>query len=105
MYVGRIVELSEMARIFDEPKHPYTEALLSAVPRPDPVNRMRRIILEGEVPNPAAPPPGCHFHPRCRYARDVCRQRAPALREAAPGHLAACHFAGELGLRGVSAIR
>jgi peptide/nickel transport system ATP-binding protein len=105
MYVGRIVELAEMARIFDEPKHPYTEALLSAVPRPDPVNRMRRIILEGEVPNPAAPPPGCHFHPRCRHARDICRQRAPELREAAPGHLAACHFAGELGLRGVSAIR
>ncbi len=105
MYVGRIVELSAMARIFDEPKHPYTEALLSAVPRPDPVNRMRRIILEGEVPNPAAPPPGCHFHPRCRHARDVCRQHAPALREVVPGHLAACHFAGEIELRGVSAMR
>jgi peptide/nickel transport system ATP-binding protein len=105
MYVGRLVELSEMARIFDAPMHPYTEALLSAVPRPDPQKRMRRIILEGEVPNPAAPPPGCHFHPRCRHARDVCHERAPALREVAPGHLAACHFAGDLGLRGVSAIR
>jgi peptide/nickel transport system ATP-binding protein len=105
MYVGRIVELADTAGIFDEPRHPYTEALLSAVPRPDPQKRMRRIILEGEVPNPAAPPPGCHFHPRCRYARDVCRERPPDLREVEPGHLAACHFAGELGLRGVSAIR
>ncbi len=105
MYVGRIVELSAMTRIFDEPKHPYTEALLSAVPRPDPVNRMQRIILEGEVPNPAAPPPGCHFHPRCRHARDVCRERAPELREVEPGHAAACHFAGTLALRGVSALR
>jgi peptide/nickel transport system ATP-binding protein len=105
MYVGRIVELAPTAGIFDEPKHPYTEALLSAVPRPDPQKRMRRIVLEGEVPNPAAPPPGCHFHPRCRYAREACRERAPALREVAPGHLAACHFAGELSLGGVSAIR
>jgi len=105
MYVGRIVELASTAGIFDTPLHPYTEALLSAVPRPDPGKRMRRIILEGEVPNPAAPPPGCHFHPRCRYARDVCRSQAPALRETAAGHAVACHFAGELGLRGVSAIR
>jgi len=105
MYVGRIVELAATAGIFDEPMHPYTEALLSAVPRPDPGKRMRRIILEGAVPNPASPPPGCHFHPRCRHARDVCRAQVPGLREVAPGHLAACHFAGELGLRGVSAIR
>jgi peptide/nickel transport system ATP-binding protein len=105
MYVGKIVELASTALIFDEPLHPYTEALLSAVPRPDPAKRMRRIILEGEVPNPAAPPPGCHFHPRCRYARDACRSQVPALRDAAPGHAVACHFAGELGLRGVSAIR
>jgi peptide/nickel transport system ATP-binding protein len=105
MYVGRIVELAATARIFDAPMHPYTEALLSAVPRPDPQKRMRRIVLEGEVPNPASPPPGCHFHPRCRYTREACREREPALREVAPGHLAACHFAGELGLGGVSAIR
>ena len=105
MYVGRIVELAAMAGIFDKPKHPYTEALLSAVPRPDPVNRMQRIILEGEVPNPASPPPGCHFHPRCRYARDICRERAPDLREVEPGHFASCHFAGGLALRGVSALR
>ncbi len=105
MYVGKIVELASTAGIFDTPLHPYTEALLSAVPRPDPGKRMRRIILEGEVPNPAAPPPGCHFHPRCRYARDACRSQAPALRETAAGHSVACHFAGELGLRGVSAIR
>jgi len=105
MYVGKIVELSSTAGIFDGPLHPYTEALLSAVPRPDPGKRMRRIILEGEVPNPAAPPPGCHFHPRCRYAREVCRSQVPALREVSPGHSVACHFAGELDLRGVSAIR
>ena len=105
MYVGKIVEMSETARIFDQPRHPYTEALLSAVPRPDPQKRMRRIILEGEVPNPAAPPPGCHFHPRCRHARDVCRERAPVLAGAAPGRFAACHFAGRLELKGVSAIR
>ncbi|MCX7031317.1 MAG: ATP-binding cassette domain-containing protein [Spirochaetes bacterium] len=105
MYVGRIVEISETDRIFDGPKHPYTEALLSAVPRPDPRSRMKRIVLEGDVPNPADPPSGCHFHPRCRYARDICRERAPALREVEPGHLAACHFAGDLELRGVSAIR
>jgi peptide/nickel transport system ATP-binding protein len=105
MYVGRIVELSSTAEIFDRPLHPYTEALLSAVPRPDPQKRMRRIILEGEVPNPASPPPGCHFHPRCRYARDICSSRPPLLHEVAPGHQAACHFAGDLGLRGVSAIR
>jgi peptide/nickel transport system ATP-binding protein len=105
MYVGKIVELASTALIFDEPLHPYTEALLSAVPRPDPGKRMRRIILEGEVPNPAAPPPGCHFHPRCRYAREACHSQVPELREAAPGHSVSCHFAGELGLRGVSAIR
>ena len=105
MYVGKIVELSSTAGIFDGPLHPYTEALLSAVPRPDPGKRMRRIILEGEVPNPAAPPPGCHFHPRCRYAREVCRSQVPALREVSAGHSVACHFAGELDLRGVSAIR
>jgi len=105
MYVGKIVELASTRGIFDEPLHPYTEALLSAVPRPDPGKRMRRIILEGEVPNPAAPPSGCHFHPRCRYVREECRSRAPELREAGPGHFVACHFAPTLGLRGVSAIR
>jgi peptide/nickel transport system ATP-binding protein len=103
MYVGKIVELADTARIFGEPAHPYTEALLSAVPRPDPANRMRRIVLEGEVPNPAAPPRGCHFHPRCRHAQAVCRERAPELAELAPGHWCACHRAGDLRLRGVGA--
>jgi peptide/nickel transport system ATP-binding protein len=105
MYVGRIVEIAETDRIFDRPKHPYTEALLSAVPRPDPRNRMRRIVLEGDVPNPASPPSGCHFHPRCRYAEGICRERAPVLAEMEPGHLAACHFVGKIELRGVSSIR
>jgi peptide/nickel transport system ATP-binding protein len=105
MYVGRVVELTDSARLFDAPRHPYTEALLSAVPRPDPLSRMKRIILEGEVPNPAAPPSGCHFHPRCRHLREICREQTPGLREVEPGHAVACHRAGELALRGVSAVR
>ena len=81
--------------------HPYTEALLSAVPKPDPRLRAQRIVLEGEVADPANPPSGCYFHPRCRYAMDVCRSEKPELREHQPGHLVSCHRAGELRLRGV----
>ncbi|MCB0064346.1 MAG: dipeptide ABC transporter ATP-binding protein [Caldilineaceae bacterium] len=98
MYVGRIVEVADTKELFANPLHPYTEALLSAIPKPDPRSKQKRIVLEGDVPNPANPPSGCYFHPRCSYAKDVCRQDTPALREIKPGHLAACHFAEELEL-------
>jgi peptide/nickel transport system ATP-binding protein len=101
MYVGRIVELAETEALFTAPKHPYTAALLSAVPEPDPRARAKRIILQGEVANPAAPPPGCYFHPRCPYAIDKCRTDAPAWEEIAPGRRVACHRARELALAGV----
>lgn len=103
MYVGRVVEMSATGELFLSPKHPYTEALLSAIPLPDPRKRLDRIILTGEVPNPADPPSGCYFHPRCRYAQDICRVEYPELKEMTPGHYAACHLAEELGLRGVVA--
>ena len=100
MYVGNIVELAERDRLFFTPKHPYTEALLSAVPTPDPDAAKERIILPGEIANPADPPSGCKFHPRCRYARDRCVTETPALRQIQPGQWAACHFADELDLAG-----
>jgi peptide/nickel transport system ATP-binding protein len=102
MYVGRIVELAGTEALFTAPRHPYTEALLSAVPKPDPRLRARRIVLEGEVADAANPPPGCHFHPRCSYAVDRCRAETPALEAVAPGHFVACHRARELTLRGVA---
>ena len=101
MYVGRMVELAETEALFSAPKHPYTAALLSAVPEPDPRTRSRRIVLQGEVANPAAPPSGCYFHPRCPYAIDVCRAQAPAWQEIAPARFVACHRAQELQLAGV----
>src|SRR5215472_16538821 len=101
MYVGRMVELAPTDDLFSAPKHPYTAALLSAVPEPDPRARARRIMLEGEVANPASPPSGCYFHPRCPYAIDVCRTESPARREISPAHFAACHRAEELQLAGV----
>ncbi len=98
MYLGRIVEIGEKDDVFDRPAHPYTVALLSAIPIPDPdaESGRRRIVLEGDVPDPADPPPGCPFHPRCASAQSRCRSEAPALRALAGGHSAACHFAGEL---------
>jgi peptide/nickel transport system ATP-binding protein len=101
MYVGRMVELGETEEIFTTPRHPYTAALLSAVPEPDPRARRRRIVLQGEVANPAAPPPGCYFHPRCPHAIDTCRTQTPAWEEITPGHLVSCHRARELRLEGV----
>ena len=101
MYVGKLVEVADTRAVFLAPQHPYTEALMSAVPRPDPRVRSQRLVLEGDVPDPAHPPPGCHFHPRCRYAEDRCRVEAPPLREVQPGHQAACHFAGEIPLAGI----
>ncbi len=101
MYVGKMVEMSETEELFISPKHPYTEALLSAVPKTDPRIKMDRIILPGEVANPADPPSGCYFHPRCTYAQEVCKTTPPEWREIVPGHFAACHFAHELTLEGV----
>jgi peptide/nickel transport system ATP-binding protein len=102
MYVGRIVETAPTEELFAAPKHPYTEALLSAVPKPDPRLRSERIVLEGEVADPANTPPGCHFHPRCRYAQDICREKTPLQEEIAPNHFVRCHRAAELTLAGVA---
>jgi peptide/nickel transport system ATP-binding protein len=101
MYLGRIVELAPAEDLYRDPRHPYTEALLSAIPKSHPAQKRARIVLPGDVPNPANPPTGCHFHPRCRYARDICRSETPPLRELKPGHVAACHFAEDLSLTGV----
>jgi peptide/nickel transport system ATP-binding protein len=101
MYVGQIVELAPTGPLFEAPRHPYTAALLSAVPKPDPRLRAQRIVLEGEVADPAHPPAGCYFHPRCPYAISVCRTEAPALEAVTPGHLVRCHRARELSLAGV----
>jgi oligopeptide/dipeptide ABC transporter ATP-binding protein len=101
MYVGKIVEMAESEELLRNPKHPYTEALVSAVPPADPDIKSHRIILEGDVPSPANPPKGCVFHPRCRYAQPVCGQDEPLLEEVAPGHYAACHFANQLELAGI----
>jgi peptide/nickel transport system ATP-binding protein len=103
MYVGKIVEIAPTEALFATPRHPYTEALLSAVPVPDPRMRARRIVLEGDVADPSDPPPGCAFHPRCRYATEQCRQVVPALEELAPGHWVRCLRARELALQPVSA--
>ena len=102
MYVGKLVEMAETEELFSKPLHPYTEALMSAVPKPDPRYRAERIILEGDVADPANPPPGCYFHPRCRYAIDRCKTEEPLLRELRPEHFAACHRAEELSLIGVT---
>ncbi len=102
MYVGKLVEMAETEELYMQPLHPYTEALMSAVPKPDPEADKKRIILPGEVADPANPPPGCYFHPRCQYAQDVCKVEEPELREISEGHFASCHFAGELSLRGVT---
>jgi len=99
--VGKIVEMAETEQLFLSPKHPYTEALLSAVPVPDPKAKTLRIVLPGEVADPANPPSGCYFHPRCVHAQDVCKEKEPSWDEVAPAHYAACHFARELTLKGV----
>jgi len=104
MYVGHMVELAPTEVLFVAPKHPYTEALLSAVPEPDPRRRAQRIVLSGDVANPANPPSGCYFHPRCAYARDVCRTQAPVWEELSSGHFVRCHRARELQLSGVEGL-
>jgi peptide/nickel transport system ATP-binding protein len=102
MYVGRIAEMAESVELYSRPLHPYTEALMSSVPRPNPRVKKERIIMEGDVADPSNPPPGCLFHPRCRYVQDRCKTDVPELREIKPDHFAACHFAGELELKGVA---
>lgn len=105
MYVGQVVEQAPTARLFAAPRHPYTEALLSAVPKPNPRLRGQpRIVLQGEVADPANKPTGCAFHPRCRYAIQQCRDEVPTLRADSSGHLAACHRADELVLQGVTRV-
>jgi oligopeptide/dipeptide ABC transporter ATP-binding protein len=92
MYLGRIVEYADTKSIFTRGQHPYTEALLSAVPVPDPAIKRKKIVLQGDVPSPVKPPPGCHFHTRCPYAVARCRVESPLLREIAPGHHVSCHL-------------
>ena len=104
MYVGKIIELAPTESLYKRPRHPYTEALMSAVPKPDPDLRDETIILSGEVASPANPPSGCYFHPRCRYASEICKTAAPPLRETSSGHWSACHFADVLELKGVEAV-
>jgi len=102
MYLGLIVETAPTEELFFTPKHPYTEALLSSVPKPDPDDKGEAMVLAGEVPNPAFPPEGCYFHPRCKYATDICKTLRPQLKEISPGHEVACHHAETLLLKGVN---
>ena len=101
MYVGKLVETATTDELFLDPRHPYTEALLSAVPKPDPRTRGEPIVLPGEVADPAHPPSGCYFHPRCRYRIERCETEEPVLREVGPDHFVSCHRAEELHLTGV----
>ena len=101
MYVGKLVESATTEELFTAPRHPYTEALLSSVPKPDPRLRTEPIELPGEVADPANPPTGCYFHPRCQYCVDLCRSKEPVLREITPDHFVSCHRADELRLMGV----
>ena len=100
MYLGRLVEVAPTAELFYKPLHPYTEALMSAIPALDPDEVMKPVILEGEIPSPANPPTGCHFHPRCPFAQERCKNEIPEWKEYKPGHFAACHFADTLSLKG-----
>jgi oligopeptide transport system ATP-binding protein len=103
MYLGRIVETADKDALFANPRHPYTQALLAAIPRPEPAQRRQRIVLGGDVPSPMHPPPGCHFHTRCPHAQPLCSQQAPPLESTADGHSAACHFWREIQLRAPAA--
>jgi peptide/nickel transport system ATP-binding protein len=101
MYVGKLVELATTEALYRTPRHPYTAALMAAVPVADPRQKFGSVELKGEVPSPANPPAGCYFHPRCPHAVDLCRTQAPPLREISPGRLVSCHRAEELTLQGV----
>jgi oligopeptide/dipeptide ABC transporter ATP-binding protein len=92
MYLGKVVEVAEAEELFEKPLHPYTQALFSAIPIPDPKTKRKRIILKGEPPSPANPPAGCRFHPRCPHVMDICRSEEPKLEEVKPKHLVACHL-------------
>ena len=94
MYLGTIVELATRDELFNNPLHPYTKALLSAIPIPDPTLKRKRIILKGDIPSPSNPPSGCRFHTRCPYAKDICSQKVPEFKKSSEGHEVACHFAG-----------
>ena len=96
MYLGRLVELADSERLYQTPFHPYTQALLSAAPLPDPKRKRRGIVLPGDVPSPINLPPGCRFHTRCLYAKEICSQKEPSFREVKENHLTACHFAEEI---------
>ena len=100
MYLGTIAELAASAELYRNPRHPYTVSLLSAIPVPDPDRRRNRIVLKGDVPSPANPPSGCRFHTRCYMAQPMCRHEVPPLREIAPGHWSACHFAEQVDVAG-----
>ncbi len=104
MYVGRIAEIATSIELYNNPLHTYTEALLSSVPRPNPRAKKHRIVMEGDVADPGNPPPGCLFHPRCRYAQDRCKTEVPELRELKPDHFVSCHFAEELELQGIATL-
>jgi peptide/nickel transport system ATP-binding protein/oligopeptide transport system ATP-binding protein len=99
MYLGTIVEQAPAESLYRRPRHPYTEALLEAVPVPDPHRRRPHVPLKGEIPSPLSPPSGCSFHPRCPYAREICTRQPPQAIEQAPGHFSACHFSNEVGRR------
>ncbi len=99
MYLGKIVETAESGSLYREPLHPYSQALLSAAPVPDPKKKRERIVLPGDVPSPISPPPGCRFHTRCLYAAKMCEEQEPALREIRKDHFVACFFAGALGAK------
>jgi peptide/nickel transport system ATP-binding protein len=101
MYVGKLVEKAPTEELYANPKHPYTEALLSAIPVADPRRRKNRIVLQGDVADPSNPPSGCYFHPRCAYAKDRCKTETPELRDVGNGHISACHFSEELDLQGI----
>lgn len=100
LYLGKLVEIASTQKLFFDPHHPYTEALMSSIPIPDPDLPLKPVTLSGEIPNPLNPPSGCYFHPRCHYAKEICKTTMPELKTHDSDHLSACHFTGKLVLRG-----